>query len=84
MLSVLRFWEWVLGLFRAGFGAAVVDAPSIPAEPVVAPVDPVLPPVPVTSVAESLAPAKPKRKRKRMGSAVRAWNARLRSPHADA
>ncbi|GEL75732.1 hypothetical protein MVI01_75160 [Myxococcus virescens] len=82
MLS-LSFKEWVMGLFRAGFGGWW-NAPA----PVVLSslVEPTPPPPSTTSlsVVEAQPPVKPKKKRKRSESAVWAWNARLRSPEADA
>lgn len=79
----LSFREWVLGLFRAGFGGWW----SAPAPVALSSLVEVTPPPPATtspSAVEAQPSMKSKKKRKRSGRAVRAWNARLRSPEADA
>ncbi|MCP3065849.1 hypothetical protein LXT21_44485 [Myxococcus sp. K38C18041901] len=84
MLAVLRFREWVLGLFRAGVGAPPVVPPSPVAQPLVAPAEePVLVPPLAHEERSAPMPAKKPRRRRKKWNEVSAWNARLRSPLVD-
>ncbi|WP_141332202.1 hypothetical protein [Myxococcus sp. AB025B] len=85
MLAVLRLREWVLGLFRVGFGTP----PAMPPAPVElvpgAALGETEPALPLTREENAaLTPAKkPRRRQKKKWNEVSAWNARLRSPLVD-
>jgi len=75
--------QWVLGLFRAGFGAPRVEPPAPPPPPAEAvPAAPELP-APALDTAVPAPAKKARKRRKKRWTEVSAWHARLRSPEVD-